>query len=267
MPDKFEDLSTYISVLDCGGVNAAAAELGIAKSAVSRRISDLERRLGVSLIDRSSRRSGPTALGLEYASRARAILKSLDELDTSVASDGEGGTVTIRAARSIIAHRLIPALAKIDGETRSITVQLIDDVASDTAWDIRVGLGSADAATRVLFLTTAVLCAAPSYMKDRAAPVTQGALDAERTIGIGNDGSRPYNLSTPDADAAAAAAIAGLGIACLPDYVVAGALVDGSLIRLPDVREAKTSQVVAWCSEDATTSARKLVDALATALG
>lgn len=60
--DRFEDLRTYVTIVDHGGVNAAAAAMGIARSAVSRRLSDLEARIGVTL-ERTTRHFEPTSAG------------------------------------------------------------------------------------------------------------------------------------------------------------------------------------------------------------
>jgi DNA-binding transcriptional LysR family regulator len=64
--DKYEDLRTYVAVIDNGGINAAAAALDIAKSAVSRRLGQLEERLGATLIIRTTRSFEPTAAGRRY---------------------------------------------------------------------------------------------------------------------------------------------------------------------------------------------------------
>lgn len=73
MADKLEELGTYVAIIDSGGVNAAVASIGIAKSAVSRRLGKLEQRPGTTLVYRSSRRFEPTAVGRRYfGARARS---------------------------------------------------------------------------------------------------------------------------------------------------------------------------------------------------
>lgn len=76
------------------GINAAVAGLGIVESAVSRRISGLKKRMDVILIERSTRRFEPTAVGLAYGTRAATILASVNDLDASFGSGDSGTTVT-----------------------------------------------------------------------------------------------------------------------------------------------------------------------------
>lgn len=268
MPDKFEDLTTFLAVIDAGGVNAAAAELGIVKSAVSRRLSDLERRLGTSLIERGTRRFEPTAVGIEYAARARAILASLEELDASLVPNGDGGIITIRAERALITHRLVPALVSIRQRAGAPRIRLVDQSVpvADETWDILISSGTAEGEARLLFSTTSLLCASPEYMSARGAS-DEGGSERHRLIGIGVNASPPYDIAVPDDDTAVAAAVAGLGVARLPDFVVANLLASGSLVRLEDGRLGEPVAIVARCRADASLEARRLVDALAIAFG
>lgn len=74
MANRFDGLRTYVAILDAGGVNAAAATLGIARSAVSRRLSDLEARLRVTLVERSTRNFAPTDARQIVGEEARRLL-------------------------------------------------------------------------------------------------------------------------------------------------------------------------------------------------
>ncbi|TPG16405.1 LysR family transcriptional regulator [Sphingomonas koreensis] len=109
--DKFEDLRNFAAVVENGGVNAAAAALGIAKSAVSRRLGELEARLGVSLVERSTRRFEPTALGRDYYTKATTILAALDALDAGMGDSAVVSTVKVMSEPSLMTSLVAPALA------------------------------------------------------------------------------------------------------------------------------------------------------------
>jgi DNA-binding transcriptional LysR family regulator len=222
--DRFEDLRTFLTIVSAGGVNAAASGLGIAQSAVSRSLSDLERRLGVALMDRSHRRFELTATGFEYARRARAVLTSLDELDASVEPRSERPIVKRRAPSVILTHAIVPALAAIRErlEETQVLVSLFNDDGNenDEAPDVLITdrmLGG-DREPRLLFTSTLLLCAAPSHLSTHDAPREPRDLDLHPAIVIGR-GEPEWHLGeqrrtiaqvsliSDDIDAAAAAAV------------------------------------------------------------
>jgi DNA-binding transcriptional LysR family regulator len=77
--DRFADMQIFVSVVEAGSISAAAERLNIAKSAVSRRLAELEARLGVSLIHRTTRRLNLTDSGRAYYARCVAILADVEE--------------------------------------------------------------------------------------------------------------------------------------------------------------------------------------------
>ena len=81
--DRFDNLRTFVTVAETGSFTAAAERLDIAKSAVSRRISDLEERLGAQLITRTTRRLNLTQTGQNFCDRSVQILADLEEADFS----------------------------------------------------------------------------------------------------------------------------------------------------------------------------------------
>lgn len=95
----------------------------------------------------------------------------------------------------------------------------------------------------------------------------EGGSERHRLIGIGVNASRSYEIAMPDEDTAVAACVAGLSVARLPDFVVVDLFSSGSLVRLDDDRKGEPVAIVARCRTDANLITRKLVDALATALG
>jgi DNA-binding transcriptional LysR family regulator len=247
--DRFEDLRTLLTVISAGGVNAAAAELGIAKSAVSRRLSDLERRLGVALVDRSGHRFALTLVGLGYARRARAVLTSLDELDASVEPGSGRRAISLHAPSALLIHAVVPVigvmratlaeqqlLLHLSGGESGADYGPFDIVVSEQApGELPLG--------RRLFQSRYILCASPSHLAVYGLPKEPRDLDHHPAIASDDDkpnwslGQRvreitQVSLVSHDVEAAAAAAVAGLGLAQLPDYVAAAALADGRLIHV-----------------------------------
>ncbi len=79
---QFEDMTTFIRVVESGGISRAAEQLGVAKSAVSRRLVDLETRLGVLLLNRTTRTSNLTEAGSGFYERAKKIVEDVAELNS-----------------------------------------------------------------------------------------------------------------------------------------------------------------------------------------
>ena len=83
--NRFEELEAYVAVVDHKGFGNAADKLGIAKSMVSRRVSELERRLGVQLLQRTTRRQSVTDAGREFYQRATQLICDMQDSELSVA--------------------------------------------------------------------------------------------------------------------------------------------------------------------------------------
>ena len=106
MSDRFEALQALVTVVSEGGFSAGAKRLGIAKSAVSRRIRDLEDRLGARLFDRTTRRIQLTESGRALHERAVALLAALEEAEEAASSaSGElKGSIRVAAPVSFAVH-------------------------------------------------------------------------------------------------------------------------------------------------------------------
>lgn len=282
MADRFEDLRNYAAVVANGGVNAAAEALGIAKSAVSRRLAELEARLGVTLVDRSTRRFELTAVGRDYHRRATEILSALDALDNGVANaSGDATTIRIAADEDLIAEVLAMPLAAILATMPGARLELHRLGSGDAGprdVDLLITAGATPTGHHVTLLGDfrILLCAAPAYIEAHGAPASATDLEGHSGITIGRgdatwilDGPAhlPFHGSAvvPNAAAAAAMAVAGAGIAMLPDFVARRAIADGSLIVLLEQRAAVRT-VSASHPSDSPPIVPLLVDRLAAAL-
>ena len=96
--DRFEEMRNFVRVIDAGSISRAADQSHVAKSAVSRRLSDLEVRLGVQLINRTTRRMTLTDAGQRFYGECTRLLAELNEVEANVASAEAALTGRIRLA-------------------------------------------------------------------------------------------------------------------------------------------------------------------------
>ncbi len=238
MADRFEELRTFVAVAEAGGVNAGAARLGLAKSAVSRRISEMERRLGVDLLSRETRRFTLTPAGFAHHARAKALLAELDEMDRSAADGERIRPLTVSAPLELAIHVVAPALAALTGRQPEIAFRLAVD---DPKADVAVAICAASGRRKVdgeIGRTATFAYARPGHGS------FTGPASGRRTVEIADP---PAWLTPPvirpggagsvvvgTLDMALAAAIGGAGVATLPDFMAADAVTDGRLASLED---------------------------------
>ena len=273
MADKFEDLRTYVTVVSCGGINAAAAELGIAKSAVSRRISDMEARLGTVLFERSTRRFEVTATGRSYFDTARDLLSRLEALDADPAAANVAGAVSLASTPAVSRHLLAPAIATFLAGRRGVTVELVD---GDEPADVAIAIGPT-LKGRHLADSRQVLCASADYLEESGSPSRTAdladhagiMLDEQRgawSLAGGATRSPRVTVVASDPDVALALAVASAGIAQLPDFVVDEALAAGTVVALLADDAPPAQPISAALRAGASPIAAALVDHLAACL-
>ena len=95
---QLEDMNVFVRIVEAGGIGKAADQLGIAKSGVSRRLVALESRLGVPLINRTTRSSSLTSIGREYYERAIKLIGDVSELDALATDEGKSLNGQLRLA-------------------------------------------------------------------------------------------------------------------------------------------------------------------------
>ncbi|MGQ0675742.1 MAG: LysR substrate-binding domain-containing protein [Rhodospirillales bacterium] len=263
--DAVSGMAVFARVVETNGFTSAARDLGLSKAAVSKQVARLEDRLGVRLINRSTRRLGLTEAGRDYYERARRILAEIEEAELSAASRQANprGLLRVNAPVTFGQAHLAPLLP--DFMRRYPQVQ-VDMVLSDRFVDVieegfdlavRVAeLPSSSLIARRLCGAPHVVAAAPSYLAARGTPrpprerarhdclrdsylATREEwrfIDAGKAIGVRVSGP----LRANNGDVLRHAAIAGLGIVYGPSFVVAGALAAGALVplledwRIPD---------------------------------
>jgi DNA-binding transcriptional LysR family regulator len=254
--DTASDLRVFVRVMDRGSFSSAAKDLGLTPSAVSKLVSRLEDRLGVRLLERSTRRLALTPEGETFLARARRIVADIDEAEAEVmqARGAPRGRLRINSGTAFGLHQLAPALAdflarypEIDVDL-SITDRYVDLIEEQADIAVRSGhIPEGPFIQRKIADLQRVICAAPAYLKRRGTPAVAADLQKHDCIVVAGPGLNrwPFNtrtgidvvavrprVSTDDAEAALRLAIEGAGIVRLSDVIVGGPLRDGQLIAL-----------------------------------
>ena len=254
--DATSDLRVFVRVMDLGSFSAAAIDLGLTPSAVSKLISRLEDRLGARLLARSTRRLTLTPEGEGFLARARRIVADIEEAEAEVARarGAPRGKLRINSGTAFGLHQLAPALGdflarypEIDVEL-SLTDRLVDLVEEQADVALRTGpLPEGAYVQRKIADLQRVICASPSYLARRGTPRTAADLKDHDCVVVSTPGlSRwPFKgrggvdvvdvhprLVTDDAVAALRLALAGAGIVRLADVVVGESLRKGDLVAL-----------------------------------
>lgn len=253
--NKFEEIQTFVRVVEAGSLSAAADRLGIAKSAVSRRLAELENRLGAQLLNRTTRRLSLTDSGRAYYQRCLGILADLEEAEQAVttAHGGLRGTIRLAAPLSFGILHLAPALdgfleehpeLTLDLDLSDHTVNLLGEGA-DLA--VRIGhLADSSLVARRLAPVGLRVCASPAYLERHGEPTRPEDLTAHQGLSYSHipesqqwqfrqkDGTwmtvrLPARLRANNGDVLMQAAIDGLGVAVLPSFLCHEAIETGLL--------------------------------------
>ena len=264
---RMMEMEAFATVVEEGGFTLAARKLGVSKSAVSKHVSALEARLGARLLTRTTRRVAPTEIGAVYYDRASRILNDAGVAEALVGEmqSSPSGALRITSPRDFGIHRLSPRLGGFLDRYPDITVQLdLTDQPTDLVADgydlaIRVGK-QPDSSLRARKLTSygSRLVASPKYLAAQGAPETLQDLERHRLLAGSNtvwslcDTNAATTrlrvsptLCVNDGQTQLNAAVEGLGIAYLPDFLTDRAVVRGDLqVVLPQAR-AWTSDVYA----------------------
>lgn len=253
--DRLSAMAAFLAVVDTGGFASAARRLGVSPSVATRAVSELETRLGVRLLVRTTRFVRVTEAGQGYADDCRRILADIEAADGAAAGTHAAprGQLTVTAPVNFgrmyvlpIVHRYLAQLALVD-----VHCWFVDRVVNlvDEGVDLGVRLGelpdSSLQAVRVGQVRQ-VLCAAPDYLAQHGQPqrpedLAQHAIVAATGVTATSewrfhDQGRPLpvrvqpRLTLSTNEAAAASAAAGMGITRLPLYQIAQAVQDGQLV-------------------------------------
>jgi DNA-binding transcriptional LysR family regulator len=252
-------MRAFVEAIRSNGLAAAARNLGVPRSKVSKQIQALESALGVQLLMRTTRSLHPTSIGAEYYESAKDVLAALDEAEQQVQA-GTGqvkGILNINAPMSFGVRLLAPLIPVFHAQYPAIDLkveledQLVDPVQGGFDVTIRIAcLPDSSLNARTITQVSRVLVASPDYLERAGVPRSPGELEAHAFLRYGHlQGGTRLKLSRGEESTRismagplcanngaflAVAAEAGLGIALLPLFIVKDALEAGRLVTVLD---------------------------------
>lgn len=245
-----EDLRTFVEVADAGGVTSAALRLGVSKSMVSRRLVRLEAELGVQLLARSTRGASLTEAGATFRDHAARVSAEIDVARETILPAGDlRGRLRVAAPLSFGPTHFAPVLAEMARRHPQLQIHtcysdhVVDLIAEGYDCAIRLGyLQDSSLIARRVGPIYGKVVASPDYIKAHGSPETpeellthqalmQGTeawqlMDGDKTITVRPQG----RFKADNGTALVAAALAGLGIAYLPDGLIGEYLASGALV-------------------------------------
>ena len=254
--NQLEDMRLFVQAVDAGSFTAAADKLGLSKQFVSKRLMALEARLGVRLLERSTRSLRMTTLGATYYEDARCLIDEVDGVEQAIARQGAAprGRLRLTAPMSFGTQVLSSSLPRFLAAHPELSIELdlndrfVDVIGEGYDAAVRIGTlpDSSLIAHGVAMMEMLTVCS-PAYRERRDAPAAPAELRQHDCLLYGHspqvhwnfmhDGkSRPIavggRLRANNGELLRDAAIAGLGLTQLPAFIVADALQHGALIEV-----------------------------------
>ena len=257
--DRLESMRAFVEVVNHSGFAAAGRSLGLSRSVVNKLVAQLEATLSVQLLQRTTRRVSPTDIGRAYYERCVNILAEVAAAETVVTElqAEPQGTLRINAPMSFGTMYLATAIAQFMNRYPDIQVQLtlndrfIDLIEEGFDITLRIAELKTDEALVVKPLASIhrVICAAPRYLNERGTPrhpselqqhdcLSYGHLAATSQWQLRDENGKPLTIDlrcrgySNNGEVLREAAIAGVGIALLPTFIIGQALRAGQLTTL-----------------------------------
>lgn len=255
--DRLNELTVFVRAVDEGGFSAAGRSLGLTPSAVSKLIARLEERLGTALFTRTLRDTVLTAEGETLYANARKAIEAVEEAEASVASSrAVSGTLRVRSIPTFGTHQLAPLVPAFKAQYPNLQLEFVLTMQPgnllDGGVDVAIQIGpltDSSLVARRITGTRWLICASPEYLSKHGEPRTPADLASHQCLnfpagspgniwrGIDDSGSiQPFKISpTITANTGQmllSMALAGVGIARLAEFHVAGDLRAGRLVEL-----------------------------------
>jgi DNA-binding transcriptional LysR family regulator len=292
-PDEILGMILFARVVEAGSFTHAAAKLGVSKSAVSMRLRALEEQLGVRLLHRTTRKLALTTEGAALYERCARLTAAADDAAATVAQTGDTprGVLKVNAPIAFAEDYLAAPMATYLERHPAVRIELglsdrtidLAEEGVDVAIRITARLRGSGLVARKLASDRPVLCASPAYLARRGKPETATELvhhsclvysllrtaDEWRFRERGSKDALSVPIEPRFSAASGAvlrrAAIAGMGLAVLPRFMVADELAAGRLVSALDTLEAPPLGIYAVYPEArrAPSKTRAFVDVLA----
>jgi DNA-binding transcriptional LysR family regulator len=255
MASSSSDMAIFQRVAERGSFAGAAEDVGLSPSAVAKLVTRLEQRLGVRLINRTTRHLALTAEGEIYLDRVREILGAIEAAESEIASARASprGHLRVHAFPVIAAHQLAPALPDFLARHPDITFdfivtnRIVDLVGENVDVSLRIGpLEDSGLVSRKIVDLTRVVCASPDYLARHGRPAEPTDLAHHACLTLSRNpgaASWPFRIngkltrievkgpvSADSADMLLQLAIGGAGILRMSEHVV-GAAINAELLQ------------------------------------
>jgi DNA-binding transcriptional LysR family regulator len=256
--DKFQEMASFVAVVEAGSFVGAADAIGMSKAAVSRHVAELEQRLGARLLQRTTRRLSLTDDGQLFFARAKEMLAAVDEAESEISSrSGEpSGMLRVNAPLTFGVLHLAPLWGRFAQlyPTVALDIELSDRVVDlvEEGYDLAVritNLANSQLVSRQLATTRMVACASPQYLAQHGTPAHPDDLAQHAVISYSYfaardewtftaaDGTQVVvrthaRIHANNGDTCRAAALDHHGVILQPDFLVADDLRRGNLVEL-----------------------------------
>lgn len=291
--DRFQEMRVFVGVVDAGSFVKAADALEMSKAAVSRHVADLEARLGVRLLHRTTRRLSLTDEGQTFHARCRTVLADVDEAEAEItARSGQAtGLLKVNVPFSFGLLHLAPLWAEFLARHPQVAldVTLSDRIVDlvEEGYDLAVRIARLPASSlisRRLATTRMRLCASPDYLRVRGVPTHPSEIVRHAVIAYsllasgeqwefdGPDGPATVKVAprmrSNSGDTCRAAALRHLGLVLQPSFLVGPDLRAGTLVEvLPQWRAIELGIYAVYPTRrHVAPKVRLLIDFLAQAL-
>ncbi len=252
--DTLNGFTVFTRVVETGGFSSAARELNMSKSAVSKHVAGLEERLGVRLLNRTTRKLSPTEVGSAFYERALRIVQEVEETENAISAlhAEPRGALRLNVPMSFGYAHVAPAMADFVARYPDISVDMVldDRVVDllDEGFDAAIRIARLPDSTlvaRKLAPLRVAVCATPDYWKTHGTPGKPADLAGHNCLiysylsnknqwlfqGPGGDFTVKVsgNIQANNGDALKAAALAGAGVFASPSFIVGEEIRNGSL--------------------------------------
>jgi DNA-binding transcriptional LysR family regulator len=255
--DRLEAMRVFARIVERRSFTQAAQDTGVPRSTVTTVIRDMESRLGVRLLQRTTRRVTPTLDGEAYYRRCLAILADVEDAEGAFRGAQPQGLLRVDVQGTLARHFLMPSLPDFFARYPGIELAMsesdrwIDPVHEGVDCALRYGhLPDSDLVARRVAVLDRLTCAAPAYLERFGTPSGIDALDGHRVVGLRSlttahlaaldfvvEGavrsiSLPATLSVTGPESYLTGLQLGLGLAQVPRFHVASDLASGRLVEI-----------------------------------
>jgi DNA-binding transcriptional LysR family regulator len=264
--DRFDAMRVFARVVERRSFTSAAQDLGLPRSTVTDAVKQLEARLGVRLLERTTRHVAPTLDGEAYHRRCQSLIAELEDAEGAFGGAKPRGLLRLDVQGTLARHFLLPGLPKFLAQYPDVEISMsegerwIDVIREGVDCVLRFGnLPDSDMIARRLTMLERLTCASPDYLDRFGLPTDVDALGGHRMIGLRSlttgavrpmefavDGmlrtvTLPATISVTGTESYLATARLGLGLVQVPRFHAAIDLARGTLVQvLPDCPPSST---------------------------